>query len=1267
VIVRRVALNGIRLATLTIGLFCYLAFIGCRDDEVPRSTSDYAEEQRPESRSSLPEAKVSADHQPAGQFSPGAIEWIDLARRKSDASAPLFETLDPKEIGMDFFNKLTRRQGQNRNNTTGSGVAMGDYDDDGLVDVFLARSTDGGRLYRNLGGFRFQDVSDEAGIVAAGRWTQGATFADVNNDGRLDLYVCGYGCPNHLYINNGDGTFSEKSGEAGVDFSPASIMGSFADFDRDGDLDLYLANNHFPPPHDTEYRLTRDRHGNLVVPPEYKQYHGVLIMDDGTPALIHTAQPDRLYRNNGDGTFTDITDDAGIADYAHGLSATWWDYDQDGWPDLYIANDFYAKDQLYHNNRDGTFVDVASNVISHSPWFSMGSDLGDINNDGLVDFIGTDMATRTEYRRKMSVGEIYEYYWFMERTNPRQYVRNAVYLNTGVGRMLEVAQLAGLDASNWTWSIRLEDLDQDGKIDAHITNGMTIDSTNVDVKLEALKHGREHSEAFMDVVASQPMLREANLVFRNLGEMQFEEVGKDWGLDFLGISFGAAFGDLDNDGDLDLVVNNLDDMVSVYRNNGDSGGAVRIRLKGTGSNRWGIGATVRAKIGEEVQTRYLTLARGFMSQSDPTVHFGVGKADAIDELTVDWPSGHRQSFDKLPVGRLYTITEPTGPVPPREVEEKPRPLFTASTALGDLKHLEKRFDDFARQPLLPFRLSQLGPGLALGDVDGNGREDLFLGAAKFDWGTLLLNDDSGKWSRAPGLLPPWSDDVQAEDMGVLLVDVDGDSDLDLYVVSGGVEYDAADPLLADRLYLNDGKGEFKKAPAGQLPAETDSGSVAAAADFDRDGDLDLFIGGRSIPGRFPETPASRLLVNDGKGTFADATGQFAPELAASGLVTSALWTDANGDGWIDLVVTHEWGPIKLYLNENGRLRDATDDAGLAKHHGWWNGVAGRDIDADGDIDYVVTNLGRNTNYRVSADRPARLYYGDLSGEGHPVLLEAKYDEEGRLVPAQNKPEVEKVLPFVAGEYSTFHAFASATLEEIVGAEVLNKAQQWQANTTDSVLLRNDGAGRFTIEPLPLFAQVSTGYGVVLSDFNGDGHTDAYLAQNCFSTRREHGYIDGGLSIFLAGDGKGHFEEVLPAESGLVVPGDAKSAAAADINSDNWPDLVVGVNNAELMEFTNQRVAGRRMASVRLRGRAGNPTAVGARVTLRRSDGHAQAAEVSAGGGYLSQQSPRLYFGLGDSASVQQIEVRWPDGSTTTHDPPSDATDLSLEIAQPGGN
>ena len=841
--------------------------------------------------------------------SAGTIDSAPFEPRRAGSGHQLFDTLNPKEIGIDFFHAWNKRPGQLRNNTTGCGVAMGDYDGDGNVDVFLPRSTDGGRLYRNLGNFRFEDVTETAGIIShKERWTTGASFVDVDNDGDLDLYVCAFDCPNHLYINQGDGRFLERGQQYGLAYAGSSAMAAFADYDRDGDLDLYLLTNHIPPKQEIEYRLKYDRSGIPHVPDEYLQYHDALRLPDGSYGVVESGQFDHLYRNNGDGTFSDVTHEAGVTGNYKGLGVAWWDYDHDGWPDVYAANDFYGPDRLYRNNRDGTFTDVAADALPHTPWFSMGCDLGDVNNDGRFDFMGTDMSASSYSRTNETMGDVHDEGWFLELPTPRQYMRNAVYLSTGGPRTLEVAHLTGLESTDWTWSVRFVDLDQDGKVDVHITNGMSRDWGNSDLKAAAMKLGPMNSEIYNAFWDKQEPLRERNFAFRNLGDLQFQNVSKEWGLDYLGVSFGAAFGDLDGDGDLDLVINNFQDMVTVCRNAGATGNAVRVRLQGTESNRWGIGATVRIRVGDQRQASYLTLARGFMSASDPTVHFGLGDADAVEELVIEWPSGHRQTFTNLAANHFYTITEPTGPAD-RNVADGPAALFVRSESLQLLKHHERPFDDFAIEPLLPFRLSQLGPGLAIGDVDGDRRDDLFLGAAQGDWGSLLINDGSAKWYLTDDLFPPWSeDDVGAEEMGMLLFDADADGDNDLYIASGGVECESNDPSLRDQLYLNDGKGVFARAAPTQLPDLRDSGSVVAAADYDRDGDLDLFVGG------IYDDP-SKIYENQGRCLFTDVTANSPDieQMVASNTI-SAGFGDYDLDGDLDMFLTLGHGRRAIWLS-----------------------------------------------------------------------------------------------------------------------------------------------------------------------------------------------------------------------------------------------------------------------------------------------------------------------------------------------------------------
>jgi hypothetical protein len=1175
----------------------------------------------------------------------------------------LFASVPPEESGVDFVNKGAVQQtnargepinfGTNSAQHTAEGVCVGDYDGDNLPDIFLTRPAGGHRLYRNLSNFRFADVTAAAGIRNERMWGMGATFVDIDNDGDLDLYVCGYDCPNQLFVNRGDGTFVEGTAEFGLAFQGASVMMAFMDYDRDGDLDGYLLTSELDrlvPKGQVRVRYNPAQ-GKAEVPEENREGVGAMIRPNGTVFTHAAGQFDHLFENRGanekgDVQFVDVSKAAGIDGTDIGLSATWFDYDGDGWPDLYVANDFYGPDRLYRNNRDGTFSDMLPSAVPHTPWYSMGSDAGDINNDGKLDLVASDMSGSTHYNRQIGLGDIVAERWFLNYPTPPQYMRNAVYLNAGGGRFMEVAYLAGLANTDWTWSVKLLDLDCDGWLDVYITNGMTRDAFNSDNKVEEkLVATKEQAEKFWQ---EKPVKRDRNMALRNEGDLRFTNMARAWGLDHLGVSFGAAWGDLDADGDLDLVVSNYDQQAAIYRNQSSAAHSIKIRLKGRASNRWGIGSVVTIETDRGNQMRQLKHASGYMSADEPIVHFGLGEATAIRRLAVQWPSGHAQTFDNLAPDRFYTITEPDGRPPEGQATEVKPTLFARSSALGKLTHREQFFADFTREPLLPYRLSQLGPGMAWGDIDGDGNDDVYVAGASGQTRQLLLREPGGAFRFIVPAI--FQHDRGADDMAPLFFDADADGDQDLYVSSSSVE-----SVAPDRLYINDGKGQFTRAEAGRIEpgAASDLGvpshGAVCAADFDRDGDLDLCVGGRCIAGQYPLPTASRLLRNDG-GQFVSVEREVAPELASRGMVTSALWSDADNDGWIDLLVAYEWGPVRLFHNQAGKqLIDVSQNARLADHLGLWNAIAGRDVDHDGDIDYVVTNLGLNSKYEASATRPLRVYYGDFDGSGRKHIVEAALTDEG-LVPLRDKAAVQNAIPLLRERFPTFHSYASATLPEIYTEEVLERCHIVEANILETGILLNDGRGRFEFRPLPRLAQVATAFGVAVEDVDADGHPDIYLVQNFYSPAPETGRMDGGLSLLLRGDGNGTFVPVWPDESGLVVPGDAKSLTVTDLNGDQRPDFVVGVNNGEVLAFENRSNSGNPLV-IRLSAAPGNPTAVGARVTVHMSDGTKQTAEVTAGGGYLSQNCGELFFGLGQSQATQ-IEVRWPDGATSVHEVPN---------------
>ncbi|MEO2045836.1 MAG: FG-GAP-like repeat-containing protein [Pirellulales bacterium] len=1260
-------LTRYQMATLLLGLSiaCYAVFTISRADAEPAS-----------------QIAATSPNSSSSQTTTNGKMLSQPLQAVSDEPSKRLTLLSAERTGVDFVHRWAppAYDYDFRTLLNGGGVCLGDYDGDGLADIYLTRQAGSNRLYRNLGDFRFQDVTEEAGLIHE-FWGMGASFVDIDNDGDLDLYACAFQSANRLYINQGDGTFTEQAAAYGLNYNGASIMMAMADYDNDGLLDGYLLTNRRQPKNHAQFkqRVLAGMHtdGNKAYFDEdLKEFMGVIMRPNGKYIPIMTGQRDRLYHNRGQGRFEEISDSSGISGYDLGLSATWWDYDDDGLTDLYVANDYMGPDRLYRNQGDGSFRDVARKSLPHTPWSSMGADVADLNNDGHLDFMGSDMSSSSHYRSKVTMGDMENMNWFLEFPQPRQYMRNAVYINSGTGRFMEGAFLCELAKTDWTWAIKCVDFDDDGRVDVFATNGMTRDWENADLVAEADKLGGYHSPAGLQFWLDQPPQAERNHAYRNLGDLHFESVASEWGLDHQGVSFGAAVGDLDGDGDLDLVVNNLENPVSIYQNNLSSGHRLKIRLVGSVSNRWGIGATVRLKNSAGIQVRFLTLARGIMSADDPHVHFGLGKHTQIDQLTVRWPSGHVQTFTDLAADRLITITEPVGPVPERKTHtagatlSAGATLFKRSSCLQQAQHQEEAYNDYERQPLLPHKLSQLGPGLAWGDLNLDGRDDLYLAGASGQSGEVYQNLGNGRFKKARKYLQDTAADldIASEDMGVLMFDADADGDLDVYVVSGGVECEPQADSLRDRLYLNDGRGTLTKAPEGRLPDLRDSGSVVTAADFDRDGDLDLFVGGRVVPGEYPVSPHSRLLQNE-QGTFTDVTAKLAPELEKTGLVTSALWSDADGDGWLDLLVTHEWGPVKLYLNKQGRLTDQTAAAGLADRTGWYQGIAGRDIDGDGDIDYVVTNAGLNTKYHPSPKDPARIYYGDFEETGQMHIVEAKLKGD-KLLPVRGKSCSQNAMPFVANKFPKYHDFASALLADIYTPTCLDQALAVEANSLESGVLVNDGQGRFTFRVLPRIAQIAPSFGVVLTELNGDTHPDLYLVQNFFGPQRETGRMDGGLSLLLLGTDQGTFEPVWPDRSGLEVHQDAKSLTIADLNGDHWPDFVVGINDQPLQAFINQGLAvgqgtaGGRMLTVRLHGPTGNPTAIGARVTMTQAGDDSQTAEVSAGGGYLSQSSSTLSFGLPTDSQFQQIEVRWPDGSQSSHTTSDDRVEITISARSP---
>jgi hypothetical protein len=1160
-----------------------------------------------------------------------------------------FARLDPDATGLSFQNKL-----QQENTVAyvymGAGLTVGDYDQNGLPDVYLVSQDGQNKLFRQTAPLKFEDVTSKAGAGLGGgdAWGTAATFADVDGDGDLDLYVCNLESPNLLFLNQGDGTFVEKAGAFGLGQTAASTGAAFADYDNDGDLDLYLLTNRVFRP-----TLAKEIAAEAKLPGRIRKTLDELLAQELTFEVdghrFMAGQQDRLFRNDGYAQFVDVTDESGLQDAGNGLSVVWWDFDNDGHQDIYVANDFQSPDQLYHNTGDGTFVDVTEQRLPHTAFFGMGTDFGDINNDGMLDLCVADMSSTSHYMGKMLMGNMDQHRWFLMNSQPQQYMRNALYVNTGTERFLEAAHMAGLASTDWTWTVRFADFDEDGLQDFYATNGIPVFADNPDIGNRVTKLWSERRyQAALAVMRNMPRVDEKNIARRNVGDLKFEDIGAEWGLDESGVTHGAVVVDLDRDGDLDVVTNNLNADASVFENRTSATNRLLVELRGHDGNHFGVGSRIELEAGGVKHVRQVSLTRGYMSGGEAVEHFGLGSATQIDKLQVTWPSGRRQQFEGVICNQRLTLHEDLRlPIPGKSKGDEVTGQADQRLPLAFEKgvHKEREFDDFVGQPLLPHRLSRLGPGVASGSVSDSS-SFFWSGGAAGQTGWLVHEPASG--ASALPLAGPWQTAVEFEDMGAVFFDFDSDGDLDLYVGSGGVEVGDDDSLLRDRLYVMGDDGAFTLAPDGTLPDVRLSTSCVAAADYDRDGDVDLFVGGRVIPGRYPHAPTSTLLRNDG-GKFVDVTDEVAPACRKLGMVSSACWTDLDGDGFVDLVVAAQWQPVRVLANAKGkRLQDRTDALGLGSIHGLWNGVTSADLDGDGDFDLVVTNLGLNSKYTANTKKPMQLFARDFDGNGTMDVIEAK-QSGGVTLPVRGFSCSGGAMPFVREKFSTYDAFARASLGDIYGS-ALADCLTLTCNELRHVVFENRGEA-FVMHALPRVAQVSASFGVLARDLDGDGVPEIAMTHNFWSPEPETGRIDGGLGVLLRRVDGLSYEAVPAVESGIVQPKDARGLMLLDMSSADPTDerssgaYLVFANNNALHSGVSRPVRMKPRLVVRLAGPAGNPNGFGAKVTLLREGKDPVVRELLAGDGYLTQSSPVLWFPLAASGTLQ---VNWPDGEVSEH-------------------
>lgn len=1082
--------------------------------------------------------------------------FFSCKKNPSEATGPLFELLPAEQTGIHFKN-LVNENFQNNLLTNdyiyaGGGVSIDDLNNDGLPDIVFISNEDKPSIYINKGDFNFLDISETAGIPKVSGWSSGVHIIDINQDGHKDIYICRGGehirqpidRKNLLYVNDGNLKFTEQAAKYGIDDPGATTMAAFFDYDLDGDLDLYTMN----------------------VPIDYKKPNrfSEMLLARTNPSIIENAtyDSDNLFRNDGS-KFTKVTAKAGIANRAYGLGISIGDVNEDGFPDIYITNDFDIDNYYYLNNGDGTFTESLTKHFPHVSFFAMGVDMADFNNDGHLDVFEVEMLPEKRKRAVLNMAP-------MERTKfellnaygqAPQYMRNSLQMNRGNGYFTDVAQYAEVNKTDWSWGTRLVDLDDDGFKDIYVANGIERDMKDRDFQrsgntISQQSDGKLSVEQMNSLVPSNPIM---NYAYKNKGNLKFEKVSEKWGFDFKGFSNAVATVDLDLDGDLDLVVSNTSTTPLIYKNNSRERGQnyLNIEFRGEKNNPQGIGAKVLIETDNGIQFEDQYPVAGFQSSSEPIIHFGLAKTTKINKATITWPDGKEETLTNIPANQRIIADYKNAKEPSSSLtsvksllQEKPELLNQ------EFDHIESYYDDFKSEILLPHKMSQHGPKLAAGDVNNDGLEDFYIGGAAKQAGTIYLQSKDGKFSARKN--NAMEADKKYEDIGSIFFDADGDEDLDLYVVSGSNEFEKQLDMYQDRLYLNDGKGNFS---LGLLPKITSSGSCVTASDYDNDGDLDLFVGGRVVPQKYPTNPRSYLLENQ-NGSFIDVTESKAKLLAEAGMVTDAVWSDIDKDGDQDLMVVGEWMGIELWKNQDGTLVKSSSEIGLENTEGWWNSVAAMDIDGDGDDDFVVGNIGLNHKFKASKEKPFQVYSNDFDKTGTYDIVLAFYQDD-EVFPVRGRDCSSEQMPFLTEKFPDFESFGDANLIDVYGEE-LDKSLHKVAKEFASVILINEG-GKFGLKKLPLDAQLSSVNGAIFEDINGDNKKEIILVGNMFKTEAETSQADGSIGTVIEIDDQYHMKSMSVKESGFFAAGDAKDITLVNGVSNKY--ILVANNHGKLQLFS----------------------------------------------------------------------------------------------------